>query len=134
MFATEFTQLPGNARLFIDSLISDRTVGLNMNLVDPRYYESSADFNFWFHGPKETNFFIWTQGDNLSRARLELEDFIVYFQDGQKIFEQKTTSRGLALSELKKHSFAKVYDILSQMPGNISVIGELKKIFISDKA
>lgn len=133
MFATEFTQLPGNSRLFIDSLISDRTVGLNMNLVDPKYYQSSEDFQFWFHGPKETNFFIWTENEKLSKARLEMEDFVVYWQLGQKIFEQKTTSRGMALSELKKNAFSKVFDILSQMPTNLSVIGELKKIFYPDK-
>lgn len=133
MFATEFTQVPSNARLFIDSLISDRTVGLNMNLVDPKYYETSADFTHWFHGPKETNFFIWTVDEKLSRARLELEDFVVYWESDKKTFEQKTTGRGFALSELKKEAYAKIFDILSQMPTNIPVVLELKKKFAEDK-
>ena len=61
VLAVNFRKIDVAARLIIDRVVSDRIVGLNMQLIDSRHYSQQADFTHWFHGPKDTNLYLWTQ-------------------------------------------------------------------------
>ena len=93
--AVHFLDISVEARIIIDRVVSDRIVGLNMNLIDPKHYSAKADFNFWFHGPKETNLYLWMEGSKLIKAQMEMSNAAMVFEDDMLLFENKALQEGV---------------------------------------
>jgi len=87
--AVEFDQIDVSSRIIIDRVVTDRIIGINMLLIDPKHYSPQADFSFWFHGPRETNLYLWTSGDDLIKAQMDMDTASLVFEDDSLFFENK---------------------------------------------
>lgn len=94
--AVQFQNINVPARIIIDRVVTDRIVGLNMALIDPKHYSSKADFSFWFHGPKETNLYLWTEQGKLTQAHMEMANGMLIFEDDMITIENKALTEGVA--------------------------------------
>ncbi len=83
LLSVYFPDLTIKARSALDRFLKQKLIGLNTRLVDPQYYIKEQGFNYWFHGPNQTNVFIWEDGDNLTKATVEMNYQVITFEDGQ---------------------------------------------------
>ncbi len=129
MFAIEFVDSTRQTKTFVDQLISNRMVGLNMNLIDPQFYRGKESFAYWFHGPKSTNLFLWGDGGILQKATMDFADVAVHWESGQFQIENKMNRgnnlQGPALGEGVLRLAA---EVLSQMRSNVDLLEEFKKV------
>jgi hypothetical protein len=135
MFAIEFIDASKETKMFVDTLITNRMVGINMNLIDPQFYRGKETFAYWFHGPKSTNLFLWEQDGQLQRATLDLADVALHWNDGKFEVDNKMNRasqaklQGAALGEGVMRQAA---EILSQVRSNVKSLEEFKQL-IFDK-
>ncbi len=129
MFAVEFVEASKNMKTFVDQLISNRMVGLNMNLVDPQFYRGKESFAYWFHGPKGTNLFLWENNGALQKATMDFPDVALHWENGKFNIDNKmnrgTQLQGPALGEGLLRLAA---EILSQMRSNVDLLVVFKKV------
>lgn len=123
--AVEFQDISPTARVIIDRVVTDRIVGLNMTLIDPKHYAGKSDFSYWFHGPKETNLYFWIEGEELIKAQMEMDVAAMVFEDDMLLFENKDLGEGVAT--LNNQQIArKVHAIVEQMDGNLPALQQFK--------
>lgn len=72
LISVYFPELSIGARSALERFLKQKLVGLNTKLVDPKYYIKEQGFDFWFHGPHQTNIFIWQEGGEIAKATLEM--------------------------------------------------------------
>lgn len=87
--ALSFDKVEVAARIIIDRVVSDRMVGLNMTLIDPKHYSNPRDFDLWFHGPRDTNLYLWARGDHLSKCQMDMEVASFIYEDESFFYETK---------------------------------------------
>jgi hypothetical protein len=82
------------ARQVFDEFFEDRLIGKNLRRIDRRYYAAGSDFSVWYHGPLDTNVFLWQENgsDEVRRAEIELDGRILIF-DGQQIISGGASPR-----------------------------------------
>lgn len=79
-------------RLTLDQPVKDRLVSENIHQLSPAELSSEFHAATWFHGPFDTNFFLWFKPDGtLKDALIEYDHLIWMYQEG-KIHLQKTGS------------------------------------------
>ncbi|MBY0315857.1 MAG: PilZ domain-containing protein [Bdellovibrionales bacterium] len=137
MFAVEFMDPSAETKAFVDRLITSRMVGLNMNLIDPQFYRGKESFSYWFHGPKNTNLFLWEDQGHLTKASLDLFDVALHWENGLFQIDNKMNrsvqGRQPNSSNLGEGVFRQAAEILSQMRSNVSCLEEFKQ-HVFDKA
>lgn len=134
-FAVEFINATQETKIFVDKLISNRMVGLNMNLIDPQFYTAKGGFNYWFHGPKNTNLFIWEADGKLLKASLDLADVALHWENGQFQIDNKmnrAVQGKLHGAVLGEGVFRQAGEIITQMRSNVEALEEFKQ-YIMDK-
>jgi len=84
MVGLEFSPLDLDTRALIDEFLEDRLVGLHLRSIDRRYFKEGESFSHWYHGPKETNIYLWisVKGD-LERAIIEMEGQSLVYENGE---------------------------------------------------
>ena len=87
--AVHFKDVGASVRVIIDRLVTDRIVGLSMNQMDPKDFDSQSDFSHWFHGPKETNLYLWEEKGSLCRAQMDMASVSLSYGKNAFIFENK---------------------------------------------
>lgn len=129
IFAVEFIDSSQQTKAFVDQLISNRMVGLNMNLIDPQFYRGKETFAYWFHGPKSTNLFLWENNGTLHKATMDFTDVALHWENGQFQIDNKM-NRGQKLqgAALGEGVFRLAAEVLSQMRSNVDLLAEFKKI------
>lgn len=85
----QFDALSPEARLAFETFLSDNLLGLSLKKVDPSMFRGSQDFNHWYHGPKDTNVFVWMRGPILTKAIVEIDNQILVL-DGGKLQQGKS--------------------------------------------
>lgn len=80
--AVYFPELSIQARQALEIFLKQKLVGLNTRLVDPKYYIKEQGFNFWFHGPNQTNVFIWEDNTKIQKATIEMNYEVITFENG----------------------------------------------------
>lgn len=125
--AVHFEEISVEARMIIDRVVTDRIVGLNMVLIDSKHYAGKDDFTSWFHGPKETNLYLWDQEGALIRAQMEMAEASMVYEGDSIMFENKQTPGKETL--LNNDQIAqKVYAIIHQMDSELPLFQDFKKI------
>lgn len=81
ILAVYFPELTVQARQALDGFLKQKLVGLNTRLVDPQYYIKEQGFDYWFHGPNQTNVFIWGSLDEIKKAAFEVNYQVVTFEN-----------------------------------------------------
>ncbi len=84
-----FKDVGPTTQVIIDRLVTDRIVGMNMKRMNPEDFGPQSDFDCWFHGPKGTNIYLWTENDFLSKVHFEMSSVSVIYEDDIFIFENK---------------------------------------------
>jgi hypothetical protein len=116
--AVKFTDIDVAARIIIDRVVSDRIIGLNMILIDPKHYHLKSDFTHWYHGPKETNLYLWWKSDQLERAQMDLSSASLLY-DGESFFYENKNLDPNIFPRLNNHQILlKSHAILQQMGGD----------------
>lgn len=129
VFAVEFIESSQQMKIFVDQMISNRMVGLNMNLIDPQFYRGKESFAYWFHGPKSTNLFLWEHDGALQKATMDFTDVALHWENGQFQIDNKM-NRGQKLQggALGEGVFRLAAEVLSQMRSNVDLLEEFKKV------
>jgi hypothetical protein len=125
--AVQFDEISVPARVIIDRVVTDRIVGLNTMLIDPKHYSGKSDFSFWFHGPKDTNLYLWVDAERLVKAQMEMANAAMVFEDDMLLFENKSvvdTQNTLNNQQIVR----KVQAIIEQMDSDLPAFVEFKKL------
>jgi hypothetical protein len=51
--------------------------------VDPSLFQQTQNFQYWFHGPNDTNVFVWVNGERIKKAIVELNHQILTWDQGE---------------------------------------------------
>lgn len=78
--AFEFEQLSADGRVSVDRFLDAKLVGLNMRAVDRAFFHAGQDFDFWYSGPRDTNFILWFKNAQLSRAQVQVGDKVFWLK------------------------------------------------------
>jgi hypothetical protein len=81
--AVHFPELSLQARKALDGFLKQKLVGLNTKLVDTKYYTKEQGFQYWFHGPNQTNVFVWGDLNHIQKATFELNNEVMTFEKGK---------------------------------------------------
>lgn len=125
--AVEFDDIDPAARVIIDRVVTDRIVGLNMSLIDSKHYNAHAQFSHWYHGPRETNIYLWWTGTKLEKAQMDTDKAVLIFEDDSFLFENKGTGAGG--NTLNNQQIAlKAHAILQQMESDEMALIQFKEM------
>ncbi len=125
--AVTFREISVPARVIIDRVVTDRIIGLNMTLIDPKHYAGKTDFSYWFHGPKETNLYLWFDDNQLSRAQMETAEAMLVFEDNEVFFENKALQEGIKAMNNQQIA-SKIHAIVQQVEVDLPALSSFKKI------
>gem|GEM_PF-2362554 len=129
VIALEFVDIPTEGRKLLEQVVSDRVIGLNMSLVDPRYYHSSSSFSYWFHGPMETNLYLWEDTEKgLSRAQFDINDSVLFFENGSFSYETRDGNESSKSRLRPRMVLMKAHKILSQLQTNLFSLESLQAL------
>lgn len=145
-----FGQMSPETRLDFDKIMSDKMLGLNthrvrtdlLNLRDRKH-----NLTHWYHGPKDTNIFIWIKNErNIEKFIIEIDYQMIdydkgdmtftqtlpeteFFRDGYSGYGEIKTSSNVAFSqtELIKRSV----NVLTHIPKRGVVIDNVLDILLS---
>jgi hypothetical protein len=82
IIGVQFSELDPRSRLSFENFMNDNLLGLNLRQVDPGLFSQNQDFTHWFHGPKDTNVFVWESGRSLQKAIVEIDHQILVWNQG----------------------------------------------------
>ncbi len=132
VFAVEFIDSSKKTKAFVDKLITNRMVGVNMNLIDPQFYRGKESFSYWFHGPKSTNLFLWEENGQLHKASMDFADVALHWDGTQFHIDHKMNRGGQVQGPaLGEGVFRMAAEILSQMRSNVALLEEFKKVIFT---
>ena len=89
VIALEFAALPLTARRGLALFLNDQTLGFHLRPVNPLFFDKHQNFSQWFHGPNDTNLFIWREGSKIVRAVFEAYNEVLFFE-GQDLYVGKS--------------------------------------------
>lgn len=125
--AVQFASIDVNARIIIDRVVTDRIIGFNMSLIDPKHYGVQSDFSLWFHGPKDTNLYLWQQGGKLLKAHMEMANAAMIFEDDMILFENKKTMEEVPLINNQQIGL-KVLAITQQIENDSALLAQFLEL------
>ena len=70
-------------RIKIDQTIKDLIVAHNIRPMSPELLHDNFRCDVWYHGPFDTNFFLWKDGFSLSKAYIEYDNSVLVYENGQ---------------------------------------------------
>lgn len=145
--AVYFPELSLKARKALEGFLKLKLIGLNTKLVDSKYYTKEQDFNYWFHGPNQTNVFIWGNFEKIEKATFELNYEVMTFKNGKfylsessKYLETPTEDYAYRVNNpearelLRKNATEKVVNevlsLISQIEDNTGIIKKISDTMI----
>lgn len=142
----ELMNLSLNARQAIDDFLEDRLVGRHLRAVSSEFFSSSVNFTHWYHGPKDTNVFLWIEAgkDEIKRAEVELDGQMLVYSQGEITLGGRRGQRSLeapvvATDELLEVAVdrqtplvKRVLEVLSQIEEAKGPIRKLLEVLVRD--
>jgi hypothetical protein len=86
-----FGEMSPQTRLDFDKMMSDKMLGLNTHRVRTDLLNSRDrrhNLSHWYHGPKDTNIFVWMWENKLLRFKIEVDYQLIEFEEGNLSFTQ----------------------------------------------
>lgn len=148
VLAVHFPELSLQARKSLDLFLKQKVIGLNTKLVDPKFYIEKQGFDFWFHGPSQTNVFIWGSLEDIQKASFEVNYQVVSFENGKffssesKRFLEVPTEdyaykvnnpdqkKPLENTQSDKKTVQDIVSLLSQIEDSTGIIKKLSEIML----
>lgn len=130
-------------RLNLESFLNDKLIGRSLRPVDPRYFSSSLDCQVWYHGPKDTNVYLWVDGSGkLLRAEVELDLQVMIVQEGKVLWGERAESSqvqelygtdqggasSLAGQKDVREFLHRVVELITQIPNGHMALGEAARL------
>ena len=81
--AIKLNALSTEARLAIDKYLHEKLVGIHVRRIDPKFFARPGSHTHWFHGPNNTNIFLWYDQMNLKKAVVESGNRFLEWEDGK---------------------------------------------------
>ncbi len=113
-------QTTPQARLKIDQYLKDQIIGQNMRRLSPDLLAGEYKADIWFHGPFDSNFFIWRGADaSIRKSIVEYDGLTLTYQNN--VFEVTDSERIEGVEDKKSHGltsewFDRVFRLISQVP------------------
>ncbi len=82
MVGLRIVETSAGGRLQMDRYMKDQIVGLNTRKLSPDLLAVEYRSQIWFHGPFDTNIFIWKGVEKPSRWIIEYEGTVLNFENG----------------------------------------------------
>jgi hypothetical protein len=79
----ETTSVDG--RLKIDQHLKDQVIGAQTRIIDPELLHPSAKAHVWYHGPFDTNIFIWKDSEGAIQKLMIEYDNVLWNWDGATV-------------------------------------------------
>lgn len=103
----ETTSVEG--RLKIDQHLKDQIVGHHTRKVSPELLHPSAKSQSWYHGPFDTNIFLWKDDQSaISKVLIEYDNLILSLENGQydvvRSYSANEETKGYAAPYMDKNS------------------------------
>jgi hypothetical protein len=76
LLSVELLRVSPSQYKMIDQFLSNTFIAKHMQEVHQQNFAPEQTFNKWFHGPLDTNLYLWTDGTTATRLCLELRDRI----------------------------------------------------------
>jgi len=68
-------------RIKVDQVMKDLIVATNMRKLSPDLLHSSLQCTVWFHGPFDTNLFLWKENEKIGKAYIEYDNSVLVYED-----------------------------------------------------
>lgn len=148
VLAVHFPELSLQARKALDTFLKQKVIGLNTKLVDPKFYIEKQGFNYWFHGPSQTNVFIWGTPEDVQKASFEVNYQVISFENGKffsseskRFLEVPTEDYAykvnnpddklpLENTQSDKRTVQDVISLLSQIEDSTGIINKLSEVMV----
>lgn len=82
ILALRFDTLQTEARRALDRFLHAKLLGLHMRPIDRSYFSQTANFTHWFHGPNNTDVFLWYENQTLVKALVEIGGDFLKWKNG----------------------------------------------------
>lgn len=135
VWGLEFHRITGSARLTLNSFLEHKLIGANLKAVDRRYFSPDLDCQHWFHGPSETDLFLWMMSNGesewIARAIFELPELRVIYNKGSWTREEKRAREfddeltPLPARQPTQPLRERLIDLLTQLTVTVSGVREL---------
>lgn len=140
VLGVKFTALGLSEHEALDDFLEDRLIGRHMRKIDPKFFGKGVDFSVWYHGPRETNFYLWQEKGQVTRAEFELDRQTLIYENGQLLrggkLSQEQEQKDLELEDLFLETsqeaplVRRVIEVLSQIDEPRGPMKELLKILV----
>ncbi|MBK8204947.1 MAG: PilZ domain-containing protein [Bdellovibrionales bacterium] len=72
-------------RARIDDFLQDRIIGRHIRSVASEHFAPGVGFQYWYHGPKDTNVYLWTDQlkNEIQRAEVEIDGEVLCYEKGK---------------------------------------------------
>ncbi len=83
-----FIDLGPEANLELEKFLKEKMIGLNTRFISTGHYSTNQSFSHWFHGPNDTNIFIWQKEGKIEKATIELSSQVLFYENGKLLHSQ----------------------------------------------
>lgn len=70
-----------DGRIKIDQFLKDQIVGTNTRKMNTALLDKTLMSDIWYHGPFDTNFFLWKKDDKLDKVIFEYDNLLLTFEN-----------------------------------------------------
>jgi hypothetical protein len=139
LMAVDFRDFSTEARLAVERFMQDKLIGANVRAIDPRFFNRDGGFTHWFHGPLNTNIFLWYDKGQMYKATVEFGSQLLIWDDNvfsegsssEYSFEAEDYVRPLLKTKATQIPpgfsplMARVLEVLTQIPDTDGVLKPL---------
>lgn len=134
-------------RSLMNDFLDDKVIGASMREIAPSLYARELDCDYWFHGPKDSNVYLWLKDGQLHRVEAEVDDIILQYQGAvlelgvgdsesgiqEQYYDDDEVNLTAAHGPLSRsQAVRRLIDIFSQMPQERDAVRQMLKI-LSDE-
>ncbi|MCB0364519.1 MAG: PilZ domain-containing protein [Bdellovibrionaceae bacterium] len=86
--------MPPEVHSSFAKFLVDKLVGANLTPIHPQFFSESMTFDYWFHGPKDTNLYLWMERSERGEKTNRVDRAVVELDDQTLVYEYGSLSCG----------------------------------------
>ena len=121
-----FVTMPAETRLELERYMNDKMLGLNIHQVRADLLNARdrrRNLSHWYHGPRDTNIFLWQKENEISKAVVEIDYQILHYENGEFF-----VSHTLSETEFFRDGYAAYFDYGNDRNVKYSAIDTIKRV------
>jgi len=88
IFGAKFVNLTKENIKIMDQFLSDKLLGRNLRVVNPKFYHVKHDFDLWLHGPNNTNLYVWMSENKIKKSVFEMGGAALVYDSNNFILQK----------------------------------------------